>query len=394
MPPVAAPITTRLLEIYRIGPGPSSSHTVGPMRAAAAFRESLLEGGARPHRLRVELKGSLSATGRGHGTDRAVLAGLLRRGARDLRSWTRCSTLARVGSPRHPDGSPGATPEASSGCIAEDAVFVPTTAAGSSHPPTLPAPEHHALSGPGPVRQLAASSSCRTCGARSAAASCSAIGARRWRPAAPRAGRAVSTHAFWDGESLLALAAGARRLGSLGELVVARERAPRGRAGARASSIPPRRCAPSSGASGRRSSACVDRGLDPARASCPAASACSRRAKELYERARPRPTSTRAYAHDRARAGLRLRDQRGERRGRPRRHGADERRGRRSFPAVFDRGRATGSALEDRAHPAARSRPAAAIAMVIKTHASLSGRRGRLSGRGRQRDGHGRRGAV
>ena len=74
---VADPITTPLLDIYRIGPGPSSSHTVGPMRAARAFREDALARGVRPARLRVWLKGSLSATGHGHGTDRAVLAGLM-----------------------------------------------------------------------------------------------------------------------------------------------------------------------------------------------------------------------------------------------------------------------------------------------------------------------------
>ncbi len=73
----APAIRTRLLDVYRIGPGPSSSHTVGPMRAAAAFRRRLIESGVRARRIRVELKGSLSATGRGHGTDRAVLAGLL-----------------------------------------------------------------------------------------------------------------------------------------------------------------------------------------------------------------------------------------------------------------------------------------------------------------------------
>ncbi len=73
---MSAPITTRLLGLYRIGPGPSSSHTVGPMRAARYFREAALARGLRPARLQVALKGSLSATGRGHGTDRAVLAGL------------------------------------------------------------------------------------------------------------------------------------------------------------------------------------------------------------------------------------------------------------------------------------------------------------------------------
>ncbi len=74
---MTAPITTRLLELYRIGPGPSSSHTVGPMRAARRFRERLEADGVVPARVHVELKGSLSATGHGHGADRAVLGGLL-----------------------------------------------------------------------------------------------------------------------------------------------------------------------------------------------------------------------------------------------------------------------------------------------------------------------------
>ena len=77
VPRASTPIATRLRELYRIGPGPSSSHTVGPMRAAAWFREAALAAGVAPSRLAVELKGSLSATGRGHGTDRAVLGGLL-----------------------------------------------------------------------------------------------------------------------------------------------------------------------------------------------------------------------------------------------------------------------------------------------------------------------------
>jgi L-serine dehydratase len=72
-----APICVRVLDVYRIGLGPSSSHTVGPMRAARLFREAALARGIRPARLEVELRGSLAATGRGHGTDRGVLAGLL-----------------------------------------------------------------------------------------------------------------------------------------------------------------------------------------------------------------------------------------------------------------------------------------------------------------------------
>ncbi len=72
----SAPILTSVFELYKIGIGPSSSHTVGPMRAAIDFVERLGERVEQVRRLRVELLGSLAATGWGHGTDRAVLAGL------------------------------------------------------------------------------------------------------------------------------------------------------------------------------------------------------------------------------------------------------------------------------------------------------------------------------
>lgn len=62
-------------DIFKIGIGPSSSHTVGPMKAAATFVKTLSETGT-PARLRVVLFGSLAWTGRGHGTDRAVVLGL------------------------------------------------------------------------------------------------------------------------------------------------------------------------------------------------------------------------------------------------------------------------------------------------------------------------------
>jgi L-serine dehydratase len=67
-----------LFDLFKIGIGPSSSHTVGPMRAAARFLERWL---AEPGRLgevarvRAELYGSLALTGRGHGTDKALLMG-------------------------------------------------------------------------------------------------------------------------------------------------------------------------------------------------------------------------------------------------------------------------------------------------------------------------------
>ena len=71
-------VKTSLFEIFKIGIGPSSSHTVGPMRAAAAFAAGLRESGVLGKVARVEanLYGSLALTGHGHGTDRAVLLGL------------------------------------------------------------------------------------------------------------------------------------------------------------------------------------------------------------------------------------------------------------------------------------------------------------------------------
>jgi L-serine dehydratase len=75
------PIMTTLEEFYKIGPGPSSSHTMGPMRITYDFyqRVSKLPDDQlkRATGLQFHLFGSLSATGKGHGTDRASLAGLL-----------------------------------------------------------------------------------------------------------------------------------------------------------------------------------------------------------------------------------------------------------------------------------------------------------------------------
>ena len=69
---------TSLFDLYKIGVGPSSSHTMGPMRAACRFARELADCGRldRVARVRVELFGSLALTGLGHGTDRAVLLGL------------------------------------------------------------------------------------------------------------------------------------------------------------------------------------------------------------------------------------------------------------------------------------------------------------------------------
>lgn len=66
-----------VFDIFKIGVGPSSSHTMGPMLAAVRFLSSLRETDAKPARLRVTLHGSLAFTGKGHATDRAVVLGLL-----------------------------------------------------------------------------------------------------------------------------------------------------------------------------------------------------------------------------------------------------------------------------------------------------------------------------
>ena len=67
-----------VLDLFTIGIGPSSSHTVGPMRAARRFMERLAEAGTleRVARIEAHLYGSLALTGKGHGSDKAVLLGL------------------------------------------------------------------------------------------------------------------------------------------------------------------------------------------------------------------------------------------------------------------------------------------------------------------------------
>ena len=71
-------MTLSVFDIFKVGIGPSSSHTMGPMRAAREFvlglqRDGLLEA---TNQIAVRLYGSLALTGAGHGTDRAVLVGL------------------------------------------------------------------------------------------------------------------------------------------------------------------------------------------------------------------------------------------------------------------------------------------------------------------------------
>ena len=75
------PVITTLDEFYKVGPGPSSSHTIGPMRITYDFYQRCTKLPAaqlaQATGLKVYLFGSLSATGKGHGTERAALAGLV-----------------------------------------------------------------------------------------------------------------------------------------------------------------------------------------------------------------------------------------------------------------------------------------------------------------------------
>jgi L-serine dehydratase len=75
------PVMTTLEEFYKVGPGPSSSHTIGPMRITYDFYQRCTKLPAaqleQATAFRVNLFGSLSATGKGHGTERASLAGIL-----------------------------------------------------------------------------------------------------------------------------------------------------------------------------------------------------------------------------------------------------------------------------------------------------------------------------
>ena len=72
-------MTLSVFDLFKIGIGPSSSHTVGPMRAACQFIENIQQQHVLKNiaRIQITLYGSLSATGVGHATDQAVLLGLM-----------------------------------------------------------------------------------------------------------------------------------------------------------------------------------------------------------------------------------------------------------------------------------------------------------------------------
>ena len=89
---------TSLFDLFKIGIGPSSSHTMGPMRAARAFAEQLESAGLLEATAEVvaELYGSLALTGIGHGTDRAVLLGLAGERPEELDPDTAAARVAQI----------------------------------------------------------------------------------------------------------------------------------------------------------------------------------------------------------------------------------------------------------------------------------------------------------
>ena len=104
-----------VFDIFKIGIGPSSSHTIGPMVAAGRFLGALRDGVDRVPgsgdmaRLSCRLHGSLAFTGKGHATDRAVILGLAGftpeafDGARAAETLARIETTGRVAPPGLPE---------------------------------------------------------------------------------------------------------------------------------------------------------------------------------------------------------------------------------------------------------------------------------------------------
>ena len=83
-------MTVSAFELFKIGIGPSSSHTVGPMVAGRRFVQLLIDEGffAQTTRVRAEMFGSLGVTGRAHGSTKAVLLGLEGETPRDVKVET------------------------------------------------------------------------------------------------------------------------------------------------------------------------------------------------------------------------------------------------------------------------------------------------------------------
>ncbi len=100
-----------VFDMFKVGVGPSSSHTMGPMVAAARFLDTLRTSAFTPHGLRASLHGSLAFTGVGHATDRAVILGLAGHLPETYDAEKAEADLARITKDGvvHPDGLPALT---------------------------------------------------------------------------------------------------------------------------------------------------------------------------------------------------------------------------------------------------------------------------------------------
>lgn len=116
-------------ELFRIGHGPSSSHTMGPRRAAEAFSQKCAEAGS----FRVTLYGSLAATGRGHLTDKAIVEAMLPRGVEFI--WKPDDLL-----PLHPNGMEFEALDAAGNCLNMWRVYSPGGGALIEENPPPPKP--------------------------------------------------------------------------------------------------------------------------------------------------------------------------------------------------------------------------------------------------------------
>jgi len=130
-------MTTSLFDLYKIGVGPSSSHTMGPMRAACLFARDLESHGVlnRISRVQASLYGSLAHTGLGHATDRAVLLGLSGNEPAMIDPAVIDSTVAEIRATHriHLAGSRSIPFEESTDLLFERAVMIPPGAV-TQHP--------------------------------------------------------------------------------------------------------------------------------------------------------------------------------------------------------------------------------------------------------------------
>ena len=120
-------MTVSVFELFSIGIGPSSSHTVGPMRAAQRFVADLADRGllVEPIRVEAELFGSLAATGAGHGTLDAVLLGLEGLRPETISTDTKQQRLAWMAVHRRSDRRPDRIPFTTDDIVCRANTYLP-----------------------------------------------------------------------------------------------------------------------------------------------------------------------------------------------------------------------------------------------------------------------------